>query len=209
MTDEAPDPLLERKATLRRQAYDARNAQENKDEVSKVIVERFVSLPEYGAARTAMWYLDARSEVRTRHHLEGALNSGKRVIVPYCTVDQSGANKLGLWHLARMDELIVGKWKILEPPRERWGEPGKEVEPRDLDLVMVPGVGFARDGARMGNGQGYYDRLLREVRPEAPLIALAYECQMFAELAVGPHDIYMDRVVTEKATYQGRGRGAR
>ena len=74
---------------------------------------------------------------------------------------------------------------------------------------MVPGVGFARDGARMGNGQGYYDRLLREVRPEAPLIALAYECQMFAELAVGPHDIYMDKVVSEKATYEGRGRGAR
>jgi 5-formyltetrahydrofolate cyclo-ligase len=209
MTDEAADALIDRKAGLRRQAYDARNAQEGKDEVSRIIVESFLALPEYAAARTAMWYLDVRSEVRTRHQLGDALNGGKRIIVPYCTVDESGANKLGLWHLTSMDELVVGKWKILEPPRERWGEAGKEVEPRDLDLVMVPGVGFARDGARMGNGQGYYDRLLNQVRPDAPLIALAYECQMFPELVVGPHDIYMDKVITERAVYEGRGRMAR
>lgn len=209
MTDEAADALVERKAGLRRQAYDARNAQPDKDAVSKVIIERFIAVPEYAAAHTVMWYLDVRSEVRTRHQLGDALNGEKRIIVPYCTVDESGANKLGLWNLASMDELVVGKWKILEPPRERWGEAGKEVEPRDLDLVMVPGVGFARDGARMGNGQGYYDRLLDQVRPDAPLIALAYECQMFPELPVGPQDIYMDKVITEREVYEGRGRRAR
>ena len=209
MTDEAADALVERKTGLRRQAYDARNAQPDKDAVSKVIIERFIAVPEYAAAHTVMWYLDVRSEVRTRHQLGDALNGEKRIIVPYCTVDESGANKLGLWNLASMDELVVGKWKILEPPRERWGEAGKEVEPRDLDLVMVPGVGFARDGARMGNGQGYYDRLLDQVRPDAPLIALAYECQMFPELPVGPQDIYMDKVITEREVYEGRGRRAR
>jgi 5-formyltetrahydrofolate cyclo-ligase len=206
MTDEAEAALLERKASQRRQAYDARNAQENKDELSRTIVARFVALPEYAAAATVMWYLDVRSEVRTRHFLGDALRGGQRIVVPYCTVDGAGANKLGLWHLADMDELVVGKWKILEPPRERWGEAGKELEAGDLDLLMVPGVGFARDGARMGNGQGYYDRLLHQVRPDAPLIALAYECQMFPDLAVGPHDIYMDKVITEKAVYAGRGR---
>ena len=209
MTDEAADALAERKAALRRQAYDARNAQENKDELSRNIVGRFTALPEYAAAATAMWYLDVRSEVRTRHRIGDALGAGKRIVVPYCTVDEQGANKLGLWHLTGMDELVVGKWKILEPPRERWGEAGKEVEARDLDLVMVPGVGFTRDGARMGNGQGYYDRLLNQVRPDSPLIALAFECQMFPELAVGLHDVSMNKVITERAVYDGRGRSAR
>ena len=209
MTNNAAEPLVERKAKLRRQAYDARNAQQNKDEVSKAIVERFIGLPEYAAAHTAMWYLDVRSEVRTRHQLGEALVSGKKIVVPYCTVDDSGGRKLGLWHLTSLDELVVGTWSILEPPRERWGDPGKEVDPRELDLVMVPGVAFTRDGARMGNGQGYYDRLLHRVRPEAPLIALAYECQLFTELPVSPHDVYMDKVITEKAVYQGRGRTAR
>jgi 5-formyltetrahydrofolate cyclo-ligase len=208
MINETAEALGERKAKLRRQAYDARNAQANKDDVSNAILERFVGLPEYAAANTALWYLDVRSEVRTRHQLGNALTSGKKIVVPYCTVDDTGANKLGLWHLASMDELVVGKWSILEPPRARWGDPGKEVDPRELDLVMVPGVGFTRDGARMGNGQGYYDRLLDGVRPDAPLIAVAYECQLFPELAVSPHDVYMDKVITEKAIYQGRGRNA-
>ena len=72
---------------------------------------------------------------------------------------------------------------------------------------MVPGVGFDPDGGRMGNGQGYYDRLLEKVRRDCPLIALAYESQMFDEVLVAPHDVYMDKVITEKAVYEGRGRG--
>ena len=194
------------KAAMRRAAYDARNAQEDKDRVSQIAVEKLIQLPEYATAQTVLWYLDCRSELRTRHVLPAALASGKRIIVPYCTVDENGANKLGLWWLQSMDELVIGKWKILEPPRERWGEAGKELEPEQMDLVIVPGVGFSREGGRMGNGQGYYDRLLARVRPNCPLIGLCYECQLFDDLVVGPHDVFMDRVVTERAVYTGQGR---
>jgi 5-formyltetrahydrofolate cyclo-ligase len=206
LSPEDLDALMERKGKMRREAYDARNAQENKDELSKVIVEKFINLPEYAAAGTIMWYLDVRSEVRTRHMIGDAVNSDKKIVVPYCTVDEKGDNKLGLWHLESMDELVVGKWKILEPPKDRWGEKGKEVEPKELDLIMVPGVGFDKRGGRMGNGQGYYDRLLENARPDAPLIALCFESQMFPEILVGPHDIFMDKVITEKAIYEGKGR---
>jgi 5-formyltetrahydrofolate cyclo-ligase len=161
-----------------------------------------MALPEYQAAQTAMWYIDCRSELRTRHDLPLALDSGKRIVVPYCTVDGHGENKLGLWLLESFDELVVGKWKILEPPRERWDDAAKTVQPEELDIVMVPGVGFDRQGARMGNGQGYYDRLLQQVRSDCSLIGVCYESQLFDELVMGPHDVAMHKIVTEAAVYQ-------
>lgn len=205
MSETLPN-TLDAKGALRRRAYDARNAQEDKDRLSDLAVAALVQLPEYQSAQTILWYLDCRSELRTRQALPEALASGKRIVVPYCTVDDFGANKLGLWWLQSTEELVVGKWKILEPPRERWGEPGKEIDPEQLDLVIVPGVGFSRNGGRMGNGQGYYDRLLTRVRPDCPLIALCYESQLFDDLIVSPHDVYMDKIVTENAVYEGRGR---
>jgi 5-formyltetrahydrofolate cyclo-ligase len=197
---------MEAKGIMRRAAYDARNAQKNKDRVSEIAVARLVQLAEYRAAKTAMWYLDCRSELRTRHALASFLASDKKIVVPYCTVDDFGANKLGLWWLESIDELVVGKWNILEPPRDRWEQPGKEFQPEQLDIVIVPGVAFSRSGGRMGNGQGYYDRLLNRVRPDCPLIGLCYECQLLDDLIVGPHDVFMDKVVTETATYEGRRR---
>ena len=215
---------------MRRAAYDARNAQQDKDAASAAAVARLLALPEYQAARTVMWYIDCRSELRTRQALPVLLASDvgqasrlstldersgqagrlpygpQRIVVPYCTVDEQGANKLGLWLLQSMDDLVVGKWKILEPPQDRWGEPGKEVPPQELDLVIVPGVAFSREGGRMGNGQGYYDRLLATVRPECRLIGLCYESQLFDDLIVSEHDVFMDQVVTEAAVYRGRGR---
>ncbi len=208
LTPQQLEALMEKKNKMRRQAYDARKAQENKDEISATICEKFIRLPEYQAASVAMWYIDCRSETRTKPHLQKEIEtSGKKIIVPYCTEDENGENKLGLWRLDDFDELIVGKWNILEPPRDRWGDPEKEVEPEALDLVMVPGVGFDRNGGRMGNGQGYYDRLLERVRPDCPLIAICYESQLFDEILVGPHDVFMDKVITEKDVYTGKGRG--
>jgi 5-formyltetrahydrofolate cyclo-ligase len=197
---------MDAKGLLRRAAYDARNAQPEKDRVSELAVASLMQLPEYQAARTVLWYLDCRSELRTRHALPAALDSDKRIVVPYCTVDDRGQNKLGLWWLRALDELVIGKWKILEPPRERWGESEREISPQQIDFVVVPGVAFGRDGARMGNGQGYYDRLLESVRPDCPLVALCYESQLFDNLIVDDHDVFMDKVVTERAIYEGRGR---
>ena len=121
--------------------------------------------------------------------------------------DENGQNKLGLWLLESIDEMVVGKWNILEPPRDRWADPGKVVAPDELDFVMVPGVGFDRSGGRMGNGQGYYDRLLQSVRLNCSLVAPCYESQLMDEILMGPHDVYMDKVVTEVDVYHGKGRG--
>jgi 5-formyltetrahydrofolate cyclo-ligase len=207
ISKEELEKIMEKKGKMRREAYDRRNAQENKDEVSAAAVEKFMALPEYEKAHTIMWYIDCRSETRTKPQLLAEVEKGeKKVIVPYCTEDENGENKLGLWHMESLEEMVVGKWNILEPPKELWGNPEKEVTPEELDMIMVPGVGFDRDGGRMGNGQGYYDRTMEKVRPDCFLIALCYESQLFDNILVAPHDVYMDKVVTEKEVYIGKGR---
>ncbi|MDB5391991.1 MAG: putative 5-formyltetrahydrofolate cyclo-ligase [Planctomycetaceae bacterium] len=191
-----------RKREIREQAHANRKEQPDKDAISAIIVEKFLELPEYETADTVMFYVDVRTEVKTRDFLSVALLHGKKVVVPFCRPD----GHLELFWLQNMNELSVGMYKILEPKAELRGLPEKKVEPEDLDLVMVPGVAFDRNGARMGHGFGYYDKLLEHTRATTPLVALAFECQLFEEIPTADHDIFMDKIITEAAIYQGRGR---
>lgn len=195
------EDFKQRKAKIREQAHANRNQQTDKDDLSRQICAKFMALPEYAAAHTVMFYVDVRSEVRTRHSLPDALASGKRIVIPYCV-----ENELELFVLENMDELAIGMYKILEPRSELRKIPAKRAVAHDLDLIMVPGVAFDRGGARMGHGFGYYDRLLQHARPDAPLVALAFECQLFPEIPTQSHDIYMDKIITERSVYQGQGR---
>ena len=181
------------KNELRRTAHDNRNKQENKDKLSAKIVDTFMSLPEYADANTVMFYIDVRSEVRTHHALSKALETGKNIVVPWCNDD----GQLELFHLQTMDELEAGMYGILEPSEELRRLPWKQVELKELDLIMVPGVGFDTRGARMGHGKGYYDKLLENARPDTTLAALAFECQIFDEIPVASHDIFMHKIITE------------
>jgi 5-formyltetrahydrofolate cyclo-ligase len=198
----APADIAERKKAIREQAHANRNAQKDKDDLSKIICDRFMALPDYAAGKTVMFYIDVRAEVRTRHSLPAALASSKTIVVPWCN-DQG---ELELFRLTDMSELAIGMYKILEPKPELRNLPEKQCTAEELDIVMVPGVAFDRRGARMGHGKGYYDKLLQHARPETPLVALAFECQFFPEIPVAPHDIFMDKIISESAVYEGLGR---
>ncbi len=197
-----PDALAARKQVLREQAFGNRKAQQDKDEHSRRILAAFHALPEYATARTVLYYVDARSEVRTRFDLPDALASGKKVVVPWC----NPAGELELFYLEGMEELEIGMYRILEPLPHLRQKPEKQVPVAALDLVMVPGVAFDERGGRMGHGKGYYDKLLQNARPDCPLVALAFECQIVPEVPMGQYDIYMDKVITESRTIDGRGR---
>lgn len=194
--------LADQKTAIRTAAHAARKAQPDKEAVSARITDRVMEMPQYRDAHCVMWYVDVRDEVRTRHALPEALTQGKKVVVPYC-VD----GELELFWLESMDELELGMYRILEPRADLRTVGEKKVLPQELDFVMVPGVAFDREGGRTGHGKGYYDKLLQHARPDAPLVALAFECQLFPEIPMQPHDIFMDAVVTEEAVYPGRGRG--
>ena len=85
-----------------------------------------------------------------------------------------------------------------EPPKKRWAEKNKNIEPKELDLVIVPAVALSSNGARLGNGAGYYDRLLAHVNKECILIGVGYKSQLFDEIQMDKKDVYMDVVLTEK-----------
>lgn len=195
------------KALQRQQGYEARNNQKNTEQLSLKICQRFISQSVYLQAEWVMWYVHYRSEVGTIPALEKALSAqNNKIVIPYCTKDEAGARKLGLWLLESFSELIPGTWGILEPPKQRWGEKGKAVDPMQLDLIMVPGVAFDSFGGRLGNGAGYYDRLLNSVRADAVVTGVCFESQILPEVYMEENDVFMDKVITENGIYQGKGR---
>ncbi|MBX9579687.1 MAG: 5-formyltetrahydrofolate cyclo-ligase [Gemmataceae bacterium] len=192
------------KAVVRERCRKARAARPDKDAASRAIVAAFTALPAYADARTVMWYVDAGGEVRTRPALPAALADGKRLVVPWCDGE---ANELGLFHLEDLGELVEGAYRILEPREELRRLSGKVVRPDELDVVMVPGVAFDPRGGRVGQGRGYYDWLLARLRADAEVVGLAFDCQVVDEVPVGPRDVFMGLVLTEKRVLRGRGRG--
>jgi 5-formyltetrahydrofolate cyclo-ligase len=70
-------------------------------------------------------------------------------------------------------------------------------EPSRIDVVIVPGTAFTPDGHRLGQGGGWYDRFLPQLRCECLKVGVCFEVQLVAELPIEPHDVRLDLVVTE------------
>ena len=189
-----------KKEEIRREARQRRRLQENAEQHSRHILGQLAELPQYGDARTVMSYVSFRGEVCTRQFLPRVWKDGKRLVVPYCL-----GSRLELFRLDNMEELGPGTLGILEPTAALRGGPGRRIAPEELDLIVVPGLAFDRQCGRIGYGKGYYDRLLRQVRPETAVLAVAFECQVFPEVPMLPYDVRVDGVITESAVYRRGG----
>jgi 5-formyltetrahydrofolate cyclo-ligase len=193
------DEALQKKQQLRQIVAARRENQQDVDLLSRRIWDKLRSLPEFAGARTLTTYLDMGSEVRTREYVPQLWQMGKRVIVPFCE-----AHELRLFHLQDMDELTPGAWQILEPAPQWRAIAQRRVDAAELDLILVPGLAFDRNGDRLGWGKGYYDRFLHQVSAEAVKIALAFQCQLVEEIPALAHDVRMDKVITEDTVYNAR-----
>ncbi len=68
----------------------------------------------------------------------------------------------------------------------------------ELDIILVPGMAFAlRDGARLGRGGGFYDRLLSKPELRARLAGVAYHLQLLPDIPCEPHDVRVPDLITE------------
>ena len=100
------------------------------------------------------------------------------------------------------------KWLIPEPPESM---PKYYAKPGDIDLLIVPGLGFDRNGNRLGHGKGYYDRWIERMTKDRtlPLVAVGLTPQLVVEgdedgsgggIPVAEYDRRMDIVLLPNET---------
>lgn len=73
---------------------------------------------------------------------------------------------------------------------------GITIQPKQLDVVFVPLLGFDTAGNRLGYGGGFYDRFLAACKPDCLKIGLSLLEQQTDKIPVGPTDIALDMAVT-------------
>ena len=73
-----------------------------------------------------------------------------------------------------------------------------DVDPATLDVVVVPGLAFTADGARLGQGGGHFDRFLVRLRAGCLTIGVCYAEQLVDHLPTSDLDVHVDRVVTDQ-----------
>lgn len=157
---------------------------------------QLLSLPEFVAASTLALYCPTRNEVFTEEIFACACRVGKRVAYPR-------VRDAHLEFVAVTDPqaLVPGAFGILEPA-------GEDLVPiTGLDLIVVPGVAFDREGHRLGYGKGFYDRALRHVGSTV-LVGLCFDFQLVDALPFEAHDVRMDMVVTDERTLLSGGSSA-
>jgi len=70
--------------------------------------------------------------------------------------------------------------------------------PKEVEFALLPGVAFTRDGARLGYGGGYYDKLLASMAQRPALVAAAFALQIVEALPQEATDVKVEWVVTER-----------
>ncbi|MEZ6126390.1 MAG: 5-formyltetrahydrofolate cyclo-ligase [Planctomycetaceae bacterium] len=185
---------------LRLQARTRRATLQNRAEFSRRILGAVMALPQYAVADTVLFYVGVRDEVQTVTDLKIALDSHRTIVVPWC----EEGRRLQLFQLDSVDDLAIGKYGIPEPAEPLRSHPDRRIAMDQVDLAIVPGVAFDRRGGRIGQGRGYFDRLLSKARSDATLVGVAFECQIFDQIPMQAHDVLMDVVVTEDNIYSGK-----
>jgi len=153
---------------------------------------------EYIRAGSVMAYVSFRNEVDTREFLRRVLSDGKTLCLPRVIRSE---RRLVPVAVDRLNALQPGAYGIPEPPAD-W----PPADASAIDMICVPGVAFDGRGGRLGFGGGYYDRFLRDLRGPVR-VGLAYEFQVLDRVPVGPVDVLLDYLCTERRIIECRSPG--
>lgn len=188
-----PDDIAKQKSELRWQMLDKRDALDEgvRAQLNLTITSKLLALPEYAKAKTILAYMNIGSEFNTTEFIRELLASGKMLALPKV----NKAKKILELYLVKnpATELQEGVWGIAEPDETMC----QRIAIDEVDWVLVPGLVFDTRGYRIGYGGGYYDKLLSSRITKTYLVAAAYSVQMVQVLPALPHDITVDKVITE------------
>ncbi|MDO5517647.1 MAG: 5-formyltetrahydrofolate cyclo-ligase [Clostridium sp.] len=167
---------------------------EKKLDCDKSIEEKFFESSFYKQAENIFIYISYDSEINTKSMINRAIKEGKNIYVPRTEFSTKLMNAV---KINNFENLIESRYGILEPKKD---EPF--INPNDLDLIVVPGVAFDKDGGRIGYGAGYYDRYFKRINKEnksrITKLALVYDFQIIDKVPSDEEDVSIDAVLTEK-----------
>lgn len=131
---------------------------------------------------TILLYWSLPDEVRTPQLIDSLHKMGHRILLPVVNGDT-----LLLREYRNISDMTVGQFEIQEPIGGEFTDYDK------IDLAFIPGRAFTTDGARLGRGKGYYDRLLTKIG--CPLIGVCFPFQIVEKIPMDTHDIMMNEVI--------------
>lgn len=154
---------------------------------SEKVAQHILACDVYKKSKLIMGYLAFGKELSVDKVLLQALADGKKVVVPFIT----SATEMEAALFTGMENLCLDRFKI-----RCVAEPVQIINPNAIELVLVPGVAFGRDGSRMGMGAGYYDRFLLRA-PQAATIGVVYGDLLQEHLPTDEYDIPVHYLVSE------------
>ncbi|MBQ0059139.1 MAG: 5-formyltetrahydrofolate cyclo-ligase [Lachnospiraceae bacterium] len=138
---------------------------------------------------TILLYASYGGEVDTSFIFEEAVKQGKLVAYPKVT-----GKDMAFFMVKDKDDLLAGYKGILEPS-DHCSMVGEDQLSRAL--LLMPGIVFDRNGNRIGQGGGFYDRFLARY-PHIKRAALAYDYQVLDQmLPTEEHDCNTSVIITE------------
>ena len=151
-------------------------------------------LPEYFTDARVAGYWASHGELPLNLAIAPLAGRGQQFLLP--VIGRNKHLRFAPWQSG--DAVQPNRYGIPEPVA-----PGELLEPFQLDLVLVPLLGFDRRGHRLGHGGGYYDRsfafLNKQVRPTEPLlVGIAYDFQELEIVNKEPWDVALDFIATNR-----------
>jgi 5-formyltetrahydrofolate cyclo-ligase len=180
------------KAAIRKQLREVvqRMSEADRHAKSVTICSLIAASPEFNAARVIMLYLSTPLEVDTAPLALRAWQAGKTVVVPKVSWDQRRMLPVEITSLH--DNLTSTGNGIREPIA------GRPMPVEFIDMVLVPGLGFTRNGFRIGRGMGFYDRFLAQPEFVGLSCGLAFCEQIVEALPLLDHDVPLSMLATDR-----------